>query len=91
MPLTVHDGEGLLLLDLAVAKRPHLKCVERDSFALRELGGVAERRVQGGRGHAESIGCFASQSTIAVGALIELPEKSKDKRAPPPEAGRAES
>jgi hypothetical protein len=67
MPLSIHDGEGLLLLDLAMAKRPHLKCVERYAFALRELGGVAERRVQGGRGHAGSIGCFASQSTIAAG------------------------
>jgi len=58
MPLAVHDGEGLLLLDLAVAKRPHMKRVERNLFTLRELGGMAERGVQGGRGHAESIGCW---------------------------------
>ena len=67
MPVAVHDGEGFLFVDLPVAKRLHLKRVERDSFALGELGGMAERRVQGGRGHARSIGCFASQSTIATG------------------------
>ncbi|MBW1762936.1 MAG: hypothetical protein JRJ64_15880 [Deltaproteobacteria bacterium] len=55
MPLAVDDGEGLFFLDLPLAERAHVECVQCDLLALRELGGMAERRVQRCRSHAESI------------------------------------